>query len=247
MLFSIAEKAGHRLRRYGVASMAGRARHHLRGSIGGWREVRRHREFATLDELIDYTDTAVDGYFKPLQVRGEIRALLGLVRELRPRRVMEIGTAGGGTLLMWTRVAAGDARLISLDLPGGPWGGGYGAWKVPVYKAFALPGQRVELVRADSHQPSSLERVRALLGGEALDFLMIDGDHSYEGVKQDYEMYSPLVRAGGLIAFHDVADAKDQYDVARLWRDVRARHPEHYEFIDDPNQGWGGIGVVRKI
>jgi len=42
------------------------------------------------------------------------------------------------------------------------------------------------------------------LNGEPLDFLFIDGDHTYEGVKRDFEMYSPLVRNGGIIAFHDI-------------------------------------------
>jgi predicted O-methyltransferase YrrM len=37
-----------------------------------------------------------------------------------------------------------------------------------------------------------------------LDFLFIDGDHTYEGVKQDFEMYTPLVRKGGLVAMHDI-------------------------------------------
>jgi len=36
------------------------------------------------------------------------------------------------------------------------------------------------------------------------DFLFIDGDHTYEGVEGDFEMYSPLVRRGGIIAFHDI-------------------------------------------
>ena len=142
-----------------------RAVYHLHGTVAGWREMRRQRTFDDLDPVLDYVDQAAGGYFKPLQVRSEIRSLLGLVRDLRPQRVMEIGTARGGTLLMWTRVAAPDAHLISLDLPRGRWGGGYGGWKVPVYKAFALPGQRIDLLRADSHVASSLERVRALLGG----------------------------------------------------------------------------------
>lgn len=37
-----------------------------------------------------------------------------------------------------------------------------------------------------------------------MDFLFIDGDHAYEGVKADFEMYSPLVRKGGLVALHDI-------------------------------------------
>jgi predicted O-methyltransferase YrrM len=224
-----------------------RAAYHLRGSLAGWREMRRGRTFDSTDAILDYADTAAGGYFKPLQVRSEIRALVEMVQTLKPRRVLEIGTASGGTLLMWTRCATPDAHLISLDLPRGPWGGGYGAWKVPVYKAFALPGQRVDLIRGNSHDAASLDEVKRMLGGDRIDFLMIDGDHSYEGVKQDYEMYAPLVRPGGLVAFHDVADSdpKHQCDVTRLWRELKARVPEHHEFIDDPKQGWGGIGVVR--
>lgn len=36
-----------------------------------------------------------------------------------------------------------------------------------------------------------------------IDLLFIDGDHSYEGVKSDYEAWSPFVKVGGVIAFHD--------------------------------------------
>ncbi|MEO0196406.1 MAG: class I SAM-dependent methyltransferase [candidate division WOR-3 bacterium] len=43
-----------------------------------------------------------------------------------------------------------------------------------------------------------------MLGNSKLDFLFIEGNHSYEGVKMDFEMYFPLVRKGGIIAFHDI-------------------------------------------
>jgi predicted O-methyltransferase YrrM len=36
-----------------------------------------------------------------------------------------------------------------------------------------------------------------------LDLLFLDGDHTFEGVAQDFTMWGPLVRKGGLIAFHD--------------------------------------------
>jgi predicted O-methyltransferase YrrM len=49
----------------------------------------------------------------------------------------------------------------------------------------------------------TLEEVKRILGGEKADFLFIDGDYTYEGVKRDL-MYSPLVREGGIIAFHDI-------------------------------------------
>jgi len=37
-----------------------------------------------------------------------------------------------------------------------------------------------------------------------IDILLIDGDHSYDGVKADYEKYEPFVKDGGLILLHDV-------------------------------------------
>jgi len=49
--------------------------------------------------------------------------------------------------------------------------------------------------------------------------LFPDGDHSYEGVKRDFEMYSPLVRPGGIIAFHDTVFMDG---VRRFWAELKA-------------------------
>jgi cephalosporin hydroxylase len=184
------------------------------------------------------------GLVYSMQVPSEISGFLRLVSELRPRRILEIGTARGGTLFALTRVADPVAHIVSLDLPGGRWGGGYPWWKSRLYRSMALPGQRIELIRADSHAPGSLARVREAFKGEPLDLLFIDGDHTYTGVRQDYEQYGPLVRAGGRIAFHDIADHPSGAggDVPRFWREVRERH-QVQEFVENPQGGYG-IGVL---
>ena len=69
----------------------------------------------------------------PIQNKDEISALLGIVKRVRPKSLLEIGTASGGTLFLLTRVAAPDAQLFSVDLPDGPFGGGYPAWKLPLF------------------------------------------------------------------------------------------------------------------
>ncbi|MCX8006172.1 MAG: class I SAM-dependent methyltransferase [Burkholderiaceae bacterium] len=37
-----------------------------------------------------------------------------------------------------------------------------------------------------------------------IDLLFVDGDHSFEGVSRDWENFSPLLKPGAWVAFHDV-------------------------------------------
>ena len=53
-----------------------------------------------------------------------------------------------------------------------------------------------------------------------IDVLLIDGDHSYEGAKADYEKYVPFVHKGGLILMHDVTHAGCQ-GVKKLWDEIK--------------------------
>ena len=191
--------------------------------------------------IFDYGARGNLGLISPIQSRQELVPVLEIVRQARPRTVMEIGTANGGTLFMLTRVAAPDATIISLDLPGGDWGGGYAAERIPLYEAFGLPAQKMRLLRGDSHRPESLDQVREILAGRTIDFLFIDGDHTYEGVRMDYEMYSPLVTPGGMIGFHDIAYTEG---VTRLWNEVKANSAQPREFVSTAAPVYG-IGLVR--
>jgi cephalosporin hydroxylase len=203
--------------------------------------------FDTVESLLDFVLGPRALFIRPTQIREEIEPLLQIVAARRPRTILEIGTNNGGTLFLWTRVAAEDATIISLDLPGGDFGGGYPAWKRPLYRAFALPNQRVHLVQGDSHHPTSLATIREMFGGRELDVLLIDGDHTYDGVKMDFEMYAPLVRQGGLVAFHDIAEHDDEScRVRSFWLEIRGAHAGR-EFIASPPAGWAGIGVLESL
>ncbi|WP_295430234.1 class I SAM-dependent methyltransferase [uncultured Thiodictyon sp.] len=211
--------------------------------FGAYRELDKNRSFNNSIELLSYTRTLASGWFNPWQLDSEICVLIDRVRRLRPKVVLEIGTAGGGTLFMWTRVAAPDALLISIDLPGGDVGGGYSGWRAPLYRRFALPGQKVTLLRGDSHDPGMVRKLDRLLSGRSVDFLFIDGDHAYDGVRQDHECYARFVGHGGLIAFHDIHPGDDATtEVPRYWRDVRHRLAGS-EVIASTDQRGFGIGV----
>ena len=202
---------------------------------------------ATPEELVDFSFNAAGGLLHTSQVRSEIIELTELVGKRRPKTVVEIGTAHGGTLFLWCRQADPAATIVSLDLPGGMHGGGYPYWMSWVYQRFPLAGQKLHLLRGDSHKPEMFARLKSALPGDGqMDFLFIDGDHTYEGVKADFEMYSSLVRPGGLIVFHDICKHPESLNcqVDRFWQEVKnARRAR--EFVHDPNQGTCGIGVIE--
>lgn len=55
---------------------------------------------------------------------------------------------------------------------------------------------------------------------ETFDALFIDGNHSYEYVKKDYENYRDKVKSGGIIAFHDVNFEGDRYGSPQVLRET---------------------------
>lgn len=188
------------------------------------------------------------GFFRSIRPRQnpvEIEWLYQAICDLHPRRVLEIGTAKGGTLYLWTQAATKDATIVSLDLPGGKFGGGYPEARVPFYEAFPQPNQTLVLMRDDSHTTASLEAVKEHFGNQLIDFAFIDGDHTYDGVRQDVMMYGPLVREGGLLGFHDILpqEKSPETQVHRLWNELREHH-EVQEFIAHDSPRKIGIGLL---
>lgn len=200
--------------------------------------VRRLSPQSSAEELVDF---CLSQPLAPLQIRSELLSLATEVGALRARNSMEIGTYNGGTLFLLCRLADSNARIVSLDQHRGHLGG---ARKV-IYYSFLRGRQRLNIITGDSHSDHTLARVSRHLGPEKLDFLFIDGDHSYNGVKLDFEMYSPLVHPGGVIAFHDIVahPPEAQCHVKEFWDEVKPRY-RHREIIDNPQQQWGGIGVL---
>jgi len=212
--------------------------------VAAFRQRRRIRaigEDATFEETYAFAEPEIG----ISQKREEIRWLFDLVRAVQPRIVLEIGLDSGGTLFLWSRAAAPDAHLLAIDSRSL---GRFGAWSPfsLVRRGFAVGSQRVSLLMGrDSHSETTRERVANLLKGRRIEFLFIDGDHSHDGVLQDFHMYSPLVAPGGLIAFHDISQDPAEWTkgVASFWREFSTQH-ETQERIVEGDSGFG-IGVYR--
>jgi predicted O-methyltransferase YrrM len=181
-----------------------------------------------------------------LQKLRELAPLIALLRRCAPRVVVEIGTARGGTFYAWCQVADPDAILVSIDLPGGPFGGDRAGRDSSALREYGQAEQQLHFIEADSHDEATRTRLVQILGGKEIEFLMIDGDHTYEGVRQDFEMYAPLVREGSPIAFHDILPHSEDSlsEVDRFWNEIRSGY-RHLELTDAaPGAPYGGIGVL---
>lgn len=218
------------------------------------RELRyRQRRERTVEDVLDtaYGYRGLGAYrsLEPMQIRDELEAFVRAVDAVDPDTVCEIGTARGGTYYVWTR-CLDASTYVSVDLPGERFGGGYTARRAAFLEASAgadRSGVDQRFLRRDSHDPETVRRVERALGGAPLEFLFIDGDHTYDGVKEDFERYAPLVADGGVVALHDVVEHQHDpaCEVDRFWRELREDDAyETEEIVDDPAQPRGGVGLV---
>lgn len=159
--------------------------------------------------------------------------LYEMILESEPDLVLEIGVYYGQStkaiLLALQELKKG--KLISIDR---------GNRTELLVDEFSDLKEYWNFIRGDSHQKEILEKAN-IIG--KYDLLIIDGDHTYEGVKNDFLMYEPLVKPGGLILLHDVINRRA--GIQKFWDEIK------YEKV---LFGWGhakrrvipGMGIVQK-
>jgi cephalosporin hydroxylase len=183
--------------------------------------------------FIDHPLSPVDAY----QNVGELAALWELVAQKPHARVLEIGSLFGGTLWHWIHLPHSYV-VVSVDL--------VSKWhREAVLEAREQwpgwaddAGVELHVLEADSTDPKTLAAVQA--ASSYFDFAFIDGDHSYDGVRTDWLNYSPLVRSGGLVAFHDTWPNYDRHEPGVVqWVDELRHHLPSIEFTDPD-----GVGIT---
>lgn len=112
---------------------------------------------------------------------------------IKPKVILEIGVHLGHSLKAWND-AFKPKTLVGLDNETND-----------TLNSYMENGElgNCKIVYGDSHDDKTGEKVVEALESQFVDFLFLDGDHTYDGVRKDFEMYAPLVRKGGIVAFHD--------------------------------------------
>lgn len=181
-----------------------------------------------------------------LQNPWELAQFLARIAARRPRVIVEIGTSAGGLLYALGQVADPTATLVSIDVPEARDPPDLDRAVTAILPGLVRRSQTLHLIRSPSRYHDTRAQLRRLLDGRAVDLLIIDGDHSYGGVRADFEMYADVVGRGGLIALHDVAvlpgNSGPGFDVGHYWAELRAARPT--ETILDPDGVPGLLGQV---
>lgn len=187
--------------------------------------------------------------FYSMQKDTEVKFLMSLVHGHKAKVICEIGSSDGGTLFLLSRAAQPDCRLISIDIS-------YYLSRMFSHRKFAQSKQKIICIKGDSKSHETIRKVQSALHGHQIDVLFIDGDHSLEGVMNDFVRYSPLVKKGGMIFFHDIQpDFSMKYGkktknysggVPIFWSFLKQAGFQTDESIEDPDQDGFGMGVLYK-
>jgi cephalosporin hydroxylase len=170
------------------------------------------------------------------QSADELGEALQLVASISPQVIVEIGCDAGGTLWAWRQVCD-DVYGITLPDNSHDTGG----------SNMALVDHGATVWTGDSHDPDSVEWLTRQLDGRSVDALILDGDHTVDGVTTDFAMYAPLVRPGGLILLHDIAVTSDpRAEVFKVWPELAGRWETSEIRSAVHAYGWGVVHVDAR-
>lgn len=165
-----------------------------------------------------------------------------LVDVLRPRIIVELGTHTGvsySAMCQAVRSLGLATSCFAID-----------TWKGDEHAGFYLEDIYNEFAAFHDRKYRSFSRLVRSTFDEALphfddgtiDLLHIDGLHTYEAVRHDYEAWLPKLSSNGIVLFHDTNVREGDFAVHRLWAEI-AHDRLHFEFIHGHGLGVLAIGA----
>jgi predicted O-methyltransferase YrrM len=172
----------------------------------------------------------------------------GLIRQLRPKRVLCIGSRHGYIpgVLAQACYDNNQGRVDFIDAGFGlddkqNWTG-EGFWRT---KKGKQTFQKIGLDNFISLHVTTTKKFAKDYPDVFYDYIYIDGDHSYQGVKFDYDTYWSKLRKGGYMVFHDVCvkgtKPEGEYGVWKLWNKLEKKNN-----IIKITYTESGLGIIQK-
>ena len=167
-----------------------------------------------------------------------------LVGAIRPRCLVELGTHAGVSYAAFCQaVALGgtETRCFAVDTwKGDKQAGEYGE---DVYSDLSRFHEE-RYAGFSTLLRSTFDEALDKIPDGSVDLLHIDGLHTYDAVRSDYEHWRPKLSRQGVILFHDTNEHHDDFGVWRLWAELRAQYPS-FEFLH--GHGLGVLAVGEEV
>jgi cephalosporin hydroxylase len=136
-----------------------------------------------------------------IQFPCDILIMQELIWKARPDVVVETGLAHGGSAIFYASILEllGRGKVISVEV------------EIRQYNRVAILGHplshRIELIEASSIDPATVAEVKRRISPDQKVLVTLDSNHSYNHVRQELELYAPLVPDGSYLVAMDGAQA----------------------------------------